>query len=99
MWGKTPTGRLLINRFLKYFPWQKILLLNSEEFFREPHKTLRQVFEFVGVDPEFKVRNLKPCNVANNKSQVDPHIYKYLTNYFLPHNQALYELIGKRYTW
>ncbi len=88
-----------IERFLKYFPWQQILVLNSEEFFSEPYNTLRQVFEFVGVDTGFKVKDLTPRNVAKNKSEVDPDIYRYLNNYFLPHNQALYELVGKRCGW
>ena len=88
-----------IERFLKYFPWQQILVLSSEEFFSDPDNTLRQVFNFVGVDTEFKVKDLKPRNVSNNKNEVDPDVYRYLNNYFLPHNQALYELIGKRCGW
>ena len=88
-----------IERFLNYFPWQQILVLSSEEFFSEPDNTLRQVFEFVGVDTGFKVKDLMPRNVANNKSEVDPDVYRYLNNYFLPHNQALYDLVGKRYGW
>jgi len=88
-----------IERFLNYFPWEQILVLNSEEFFSEPDNTLTQVFEFVGVDTGFKVKDLKPCGVANNKSEVDPDVYRYLNNYFLPHNQALYELVGKRCGW
>lgn len=88
-----------IERFLNYFPWQQILVLSSEEFFSEPDDTLRRVFDFVGVDTGFKVKDLKPRNVAKNKSEVDPDVYEYLNNYFLPHNQALYELVGKSYGW
>lgn len=88
-----------IERFLNYFPWQQILVLSSEEFFSEPHDTLRRVFNFVGVDTGFKVKDLKPRNVAKNKSEVDPDIYGYLNNYFFPHNQALYEIVGKSYGW
>lgn len=88
-----------IERFLEYFSWQQILILCSEEFFSEPDTTLRRVFEFVGVDTGFKVQDLKPENVASNRSEVDPDVYRYLNNYFLPHNQALYELVGKNYAW
>ena len=88
-----------IERYLNYFPWQQILILSSEEFFSEPNNTLKRVFDFVGVDTEFKVKDLKPRNVANNRSKVDSDVYEYLNNYFLPHNQTLYELVGKSYGW
>lgn len=91
--------RQQIERFLKYFPWKQILVLSSEELFCEPDKTLKQVFEFVGVDTGFKAKDLRPRNVANNRSEVDPKVYKYLDNYFLSHNQALYELVGKYFEW
>ena len=76
-----------------------MLIINSEKFFAQPENTLRRVFEFVGVDPEFQIQNLQPRNVGNNKTKVAPDIYEYLNSYFRPHNQALYELIGESYDW
>ena len=91
--------KMQIDRYLNYFPWQQILILSSEEFFREPDNTLRRVFDFVQVDTGFKVKDLKHHNVANNRSAVDSDVYEYLDNYFLPHNQALYALTGSDYGW
>ena len=88
-----------IEGYLNYFSWQQILILSSEELFSEPDSTLRRVLEFVGADPEFKIKDLEARNVATNRSNVDPKVYDYLNNYFLPHNQALYELIEKSYDW
>lgn len=88
-----------IERFLEYFSWQQLLILCSEEFFREPDITLKRVFEFIGVDPAFKVRDLKPRNVGKKRSKVDSEVYEYLNSYYLPHNQALYTLIGENYAW
>jgi hypothetical protein len=88
-----------LDRFLAYFSQQQLLVVGSEDFFRQPDSTLRRVFEFVGIDPAFKVKDLKPRNVGRNRSQVDPGIYEYLDNYFQPHNQALYKLIGENYAW
>lgn len=85
--------------YLKYFPREQIIVINSEKLFAEPENTLRQVFEFVGVDPEFQIQDLQPSNVGYNRNQVAPDIYDYLNSYFRPHNQALYELIGTRYDW
>ena len=88
-----------ITRFLDHFPMRQILALSSEEFFREPGKILRLVFEFVGVETGFKVRDLKPRNVASNKGVVDADVYRYLDRYFAPHNQTLYKLIRKSFGW
>lgn len=88
-----------IKRFLEYFSWQQLLVLSSEEFFSKPDTTLRRVFEFVGVDTAFRVKDLKPRNVGKSRSKVDPEVYEYLNDYFLPHNQALYNLVGENYAW
>lgn len=88
-----------LERYLKYFPMQQILVLSSEELFCETDNCLRQIFNFIGVDAEFKVTDLRPCNVANNGREIDADVYEYLQNYFMPHNQKLYELLGKNYAW
>ncbi len=88
-----------LERYFKYFPRQHIFVINSEKFFAQPQNTLRQVFEFVEVNQEFKIQDLQPCNKGYNKSKVHPDIYEYLNSYFRPHNEALYELIGTRYDW
>jgi len=88
-----------IEMYLNYFSWHQLLVLSSNEFFNELDSTLRRVFDFVGVDTEFTAKDLKPRNVANYRSEVDADVYEYLNNYFLPHNQALYKLVGKSYGW
>lgn len=88
-----------IKRYLHYFPMENILIINSEKLFAEPDNVLRHVFEFVGVDSGFTVNDLKPRNVASNRSTVAPDVYEYLNDYFRAHNQALYELVEENYGW
>jgi sulfotransferase family protein len=88
-----------LERYLNYFPRQQILVICSESFFSDPNATLRQVFQFVGVDPNFTVNNLTPRNVGRGKTDVPSDVYDYLNSYFLPHNQALYDLVGENYGW
>jgi hypothetical protein len=88
-----------IERFLGYFPWHQIFLVASEELFRQPEEPVRRIFEFVGVDPNFKVSDLRARNVAHSKDKVEAEVYRYLQHFFSPHNEALYELIGKNYAW
>jgi hypothetical protein len=88
-----------IARYLDCFSRAQLLIIKSEDLFAQPADTLSQVFSFLGVDPQFQVKDLKPRNVASNRSQVAPEVYEYLDSYFRPHNQALYELIGQDYGW
>jgi len=88
-----------LERYLKYFPIGQILLLGSEEFFNNPHESLHHVFEFVGVNADFKVNNLTAKNVGENKSDVPFAVYEYLNAYYQRPNQVLYELTGKDFGW
>jgi len=86
-------------RYLNYFAPEQMLILESNQLFRSPNETLKRVFAFVGVDPSFEISDLRPLNVTKDKTHVPSDIYEYLDEYFAPHNQALYELIGERYDW
>jgi hypothetical protein len=76
-----------------------MLLIKSEELFKKPECTLKQIFRFLGVDAEIKVKNLTPYNMVKGDNKVPPEIITYLDNYFVPHNQELYNLIEKDYGW
>jgi hypothetical protein len=91
--------RQQLGRFMDYFPRQQILVLDSKELFSTPGMALERVFDFVGVDAGFKVKKLRPRNVGKNRIDVGPDVYKYLNDFFLPHNQELYDLLGKDFGW
>lgn len=86
-------------RYLECFDRHQILILNSEEFFTHPSKTLKSVFAFAEVDDKVTLEDLKPRNVGISKEKVGSSVYKYLEDYFRPHNQKLYDLIGQDYGW
>ena len=88
-----------LKRYLNYFSDKNMLVLNSESFFAEPNDTLRMIFEFIGVDSSFTVPSPKPRNVGKNKVEVDSEVYDYLKDYFEPHNQKLYKLLGRKFSW
>jgi hypothetical protein len=86
-------------RFQRLFPHDHMLVLSSEEFFRDPQRCLRQVFRFVNVDADFKVPGLEAHNVADNKGSIDEEIRVQLDKFFLSHNQRLYERLGRDFGW
>lgn len=88
-----------LERFLEYFPRKNLLILESEGFFQNPSATLRQVCEFVDIEPNVQFNNLNPRNIAPNRVKVPAEVYHQLDRYFAPHNQRLYEFLGKQFSW
>ena len=88
-----------VDRFLQHYPRDQLLVLNSQSLFEQPEQTLQRVFRFVGVDPTYRIPDLKPENVGTMRRDVDPAIYDQLAAHFEPYNQALYELIGEDFGW
>ncbi len=88
-----------LDRLLQYYSREQLLVLSTEDLLRDPEGTLRSVFAFVGVDTAFKVADLTPRGVAINKTDVPPEVYAYLNDYFRPHNQALFEMLGRDLGW
>jgi hypothetical protein len=88
-----------LGRYINHFPLEQILILPSKDFFANPETILARVFEFIEVDKNFKVQDLAPRMVANNRVEIEPKVYEYLNSFFLPHNQALYEMVGENYGW
>lgn len=88
-----------LERYLHFFPRRQILTVPSEGLFSAPDHHLTRIFEFLGVDTEFKINNLRPHNTADERPDIAPVIYEHLRSYFAPHNQELYKLIGESYSW
>jgi len=88
-----------LERYFQYFTRDQVLILASEELFRRTEACLRTVFEFIGVDPAYKVANLQPKNVANNRTAVPSKVYDDLDEFFKPHNEKLYQLLGQDFGW
>jgi hypothetical protein len=88
-----------LERYFQLFTKEQLLILSSEHFFSATAACLRTVFEFIGVDPEYQVTNLQPKNVANNRTVVPPLVDDYLDEFFKPHNERLYQLLGQDFGW
>ena len=88
-----------IQRYRQLVPRERMLILDSNKLNAEPLATLRQAFEFVGVDPDFKVRRLEARNVGHVKPEADPEVLSHLDAYFKPHNDALRAQLGIDFGW
>ncbi|MFM6010228.1 MAG: sulfotransferase family protein [Dolichospermum sp.] len=57
-----------INRYRRFFPDEQIHVVFFEEFIKDPNLEMKKVFEFLGVDTEFKLTNVhQPRNQSNQE--------------------------------
>lgn len=86
-----------LKRWLDYFPREQFLILQSEDFFRNPADNYLRSLEFLGL-PEYELSTFRAFN-ASHHSSMDKSMREYLANYFRPYNEGLYELLGLDFGW
>jgi hypothetical protein len=83
--------------WLRVFPREQLLIIRSEDFFEQPAATVGQVLEFLGLPPADS-SGFRRFNVGEYDG-MDPAVKARLTKYFAPHNQRLYDLLGRDLGW
>ena len=86
-----------LQRWLKLFPPQQLLILKSEEFFGQPRSIMTQVFDFLEL-PEHQSSHYKKYN-GGLYTPIEDSLRQTLTNYFQPHNQKLEQLLNRSFNW
>lgn len=79
------------------FQKDHLLMISSEEFAKNTNTVLREIFEFLDV-PYVKIKDY----TKQNKRHYQPmksETRNLLIEYFKPHNEKLYKLIGKNFDW
>jgi hypothetical protein len=89
-------------RWSKFFPKEQMLVLKSEDFFEHPQETLRRVFGFLDL-PNWERESSQIAPKQRNKGRydekMDPATRRRLEEYFEPHNQRLYDYLGRDLGW
>jgi hypothetical protein len=88
-----------VSRCFDIFEREQIKIIKSEIFFAEPEKTLKGIFEFLGIDPDFKLQHIGPENIGYYNETVPRSVHQYLATYFRNSNEKLYELLGCDLQW
>jgi hypothetical protein len=86
-----------LKNWLKEFKKEQILILTNDEFNTDIDKTLKKTFEFLDL-PNHTIKNKIKHNVGKYP-KMHESTRKLLVDYFRPHNQELYNLIGKELDW
>jgi len=87
-----------LEKYFEYYPRENILILENKEIFKMEEQVSKKLQAFVGVD--FEEINTVESNKArvNIKNQYQQEI-QYLKEFYKPHNEKLFKLIGRRFDW
>ncbi len=86
-----------LQRYFALFPAVQILVLKSEDMFRDPQSVLDRTLEFLGLDP-WRLRETEGRNQAPGEAGIIPGEAD-LRAFYDPHNRRLYEYLGRDMEW
>ncbi|MBR8827302.1 MAG: tetratricopeptide repeat protein [Gomphosphaeria aponina SAG 52.96 = DSM 107014] len=86
-----------LQRWLKLFGREKILILQSEELYEQPAQVMEQVFQFLGLPPH-QATNYPLCNTGDYPP-ISEELRSRLADYFRPYNQKLEAALGVKFNW
>ena len=81
----------------QYFGRDQLLVLKSEDMFERPQQVLNRAVGFCGL-PEWDFGPLKRADKPGY-APMDPRTRSRLESFFEPHNQRLYEYLGRDFGW
>ena len=83
--------------WIEAFPIEQLLILPSEDLYTNPGSVYQRVLGFLGLPaldlPSYRRHNGLPA------ARLDHAVRRRLAEYFAPHNQALFELLGMDFGW
>lgn len=93
-------------RWFEYFGREQFLIIRSEDFFKDQGLILSECFKFLGLpDKKFESyeywdpRKKKQNQGLGEHPKIPHETKKWLRQYFLPHNQRLYQLLERDFKW
>ena len=103
MWSYVARGHYAqqLEEYFKRFSRKQMLILKSEELFADPQMAVREVTDFLGIDP-VTLSDVEVLNAGtylkSDSSEVE-QVREELRRYFESHNQRLSELLDRDFTW
>ena len=86
-----------LRNWTTYFPKEQILILKSEHLHSEPSTIFQHLLEFLDL-PSWELKKYNKLHHVPYP-KMDAATRTRLIEYFRPHNQRLYELLGVDFGW
>jgi len=88
-----------LSRYFKLFGRENILVIKSEEFFKNTQSELKRILAFLGVNQTIEFSDFAVHGKGKNRTEVSQKVYDFLNEYFEDENKKLAELLGEDYYW
>jgi Sulfotransferase domain len=82
----------------EFFPRSQMLILQSEQLFRDPAGTTQQVYDFLGL-PSHWLKRYKTFLQGRYERDLPSELRAILAAHFEPHNRELYQWLGEEFDW
>jgi hypothetical protein len=87
-----------LERLFDSIPRERVLVLESSEFYADAAAVCRRVFEFLGIAPiDVDVSMVR--KVGSYREPMPTDVRGRLVDYFAPHNARLEALLGRTFAW
>lgn len=87
-----------LEHWFSVFPPNQFLILDSEDFFRDPSTVYAQALAFLGL-PSHELVRYERVNSGGEYSGMEPELRQRLSAYFEAPNRRFYELVGRDFGW
>lgn len=89
-----------VKRFVESFGWEQVLVIGSEDLGAKRDCTLNTILRFVGM-PELESIHSPEArkHVIPYTMELDQYTLKRLEEFYAPHNEKLFEYLGKNVNW
>ena len=84
--------------WMSIFPKENFLILNSEEFFKNPSKIFNRTLDFLNVK-NIDLDEYKVFRAQNKNPPMNQTLREKLEQFFIPHNQKLYDFLKIDFGW
>jgi hypothetical protein len=94
-----------LERWLEFFPREQLLLIKSEDMYKEPDRVFKETLAFLNIPPgELRPEQQKDYKTYNPQKltapqKMKPQTRQRLVEIFRPHNERLYTLVGRDFGW
>jgi len=86
-----------IKPWMKLYPKENFMFINSEEFNKNPSLVYNQVLDFLGLDP-FELKKYEKIR-KRKYEKMNFDVRKKLIEYYRSHNQNLFKFLGINFNW
>lgn len=86
-----------LERWFSIFDQSQFLILETSELGKDKQKTADKIFNFLGLS-KYDITGVKNSNTGKYDTML-PETRRMLVEYYKPHNEQLYKLLGRKFDW